>query len=153
MDALWSITFPRELSPTPFWNGFMQLAMKGYYDESKIVILPFVNFTPSDPSTFYTALCYTQNICDKNDISFCPVTFDQPLYIKSVEILEHHKSELKSLFIKIGGFHTNMSFMGAVGNIMADAGLEELWETVYAPNTVGQMLVGHDYARAVRAHI
>ena len=97
----------------------MQLAVQGdNYDESRISILNFVNFNPSDCSTLYTALCYAQDICDKSNIKFCLVTFDQPLYIKSVEILEHHKTELKSLFIRTGGFHTVMSFMGAIGTIM-----------------------------------
>ena len=36
---------------------------------------------------------------------------------------------------------------------MADSGLTDLWETVYAPNTAAQMEAGHDYARALRAHI
>ena len=82
-----------------------------------------------------------------------PVTFDQPLYLITVEILEHHKSELKSLFIRIGGFHTAMAFMGAIGTIIADSGLEDIWDTVYAPNTAEHMQTGHDYARALRAHI
>ena len=58
-----------------------------------------------------------------------------------------------SLFIRIGGFHNVMSFMGAVGTLMADSGLTDMWETVYTPNTAAQMEMGHDYARALHAHI
>ena len=36
---------------------------------------------------------------------------------------------------------------------MAGSGLDVLWETVYALNTVVHMLSGHAYARALRAHI
>ena len=49
-----------------------------------------------------------------------------------------------------------MSYMGSVtsvGYIMAGSGLDSLWETVYASNTVVQVLTGHAYARALRAHI
>lgn len=46
-----------------------------------------------------------------------------------------------------------MSYMGSIGYIMAGSGLEALWETVYAPNTVVHMLTGHAYARALRAHL
>ena len=46
-----------------------------------------------------------------------------------------------------------MSFMGAIGTLMADSGLTDLWETVYAPNTAAQMETGHDHARVLRAHI
>ena len=150
LDLSWNVTFPRQITNIPFWSGFMQLVVNGTEsEESEIPIFNFVNFKPSDPSTLYTTLRYTQDICDRHEIMFCPVTFDQPLYIKAVEILEQHKSELKSLFIRIGSFHNLMSFMGA----MADSGLTDLWETVYDPNTAAQMETGHDYARAFRAHI
>ena len=36
---------------------------------------------------------------------------------------------------------------------MGGSGLEDLWETVYAPNTVIHMMTGHAYARALRAHL
>ena len=154
LDLSWNVTFPRQITTIPFWSGFMQLVVNGTeFEESEISILNFFNFKSSDPSTLYTALRYTQDICDRHEIKFCPVTFDQPLYIKAVEILEQHKSELKNLFIRIGSFHNLMSFMGAIGTLMADSGLTDLWETVYAPNTAAQMETGHDYARILRAHI
>ena len=149
----WNVTFPRQIT-IAFWSGFIQLVVNGTeFEESEISILNFVNFKPSDPSTLYTALRYTQDICDRHEIKFCPVTFDQPLFIKAVEILEQHKSELKSNIIRIGSFHNLMSFMGAIGTIMADYGLTDLLETVSAPNTAAQMETGHDYARALRANI
>ena len=46
-----------------------------------------------------------------------------------------------------------MSFLGAIGKIMGGSGLEELWTTVYAKNSVNQMMEGRAYARSVRAHI
>jgi hypothetical protein len=39
-----------------------------------------------------------------------------------------------------------------IGSIMAGSGIEELWSTVYASNSVIQMMTGHAYARALRAH-
>ena len=132
----------------------MQLVVNGTeFEESEISILNFVNFKLSDPSTLYTALRYTQDICDRHEIKLCPVTFDQPLYIKAVEILGQDNSELKSLFIRTGSFYNLMSFMGAIGTLMADSGLTDLLETVYALNAAAQMETGLDYARALRAHI
>ena len=46
-----------------------------------------------------------------------------------------------------------MPYMGSVGYIMAGTGLDSLWETVYASNTVVHMLTGHASARALRAHL
>ena len=42
--------------------------------------------------------------------------------------------------------------MGAVGNIMAGSGLEELWSTVYASSSVSHMVTGQAYPRALRAY-
>src|SRR6218665_2614580 len=46
-----------------------------------------------------------------------------------------------------------MPYLGAVGFIMGDSGLETLWETVYPSGSVIYMMTGHAYSRAVRAHL
>ena len=45
-----------------------------------------------------------------------------------------------------------MSFMGAVGTIMAGSGLKEVWSIIYAAESTNQMMTGHSYSRALRAH-
>ena len=60
--------------------------------------------------------------------------------------------ELDRLIIRLGGFHLAMSYMGSIGFIMRGSGIEDLWETVYAPNTVEHMLTGHANVQAVRSH-
>ena len=42
--------------------------------------------------------------------------------------------------------------MGAVDYVRKGSGIAELWETVYAPNTVIHMMNGHAYSRALRSH-
>ena len=46
-----------------------------------------------------------------------------------------------------------MSDMGSIGYVMGGGGLEDLWETVYAPNIVIHMMTGHAYARVLHAHL
>ena len=43
-----------------------------------------------------------------------------------------------------------MSFLGAVGDMMSGSGIEELLELVYATNSVGHMMSGKAFARAIR---
>ena len=45
-----------------------------------------------------------------------------------------------------------MSFLGAIGNVMAGTGLKELFEVIYAEGAVPHMLSGKAIARAIRAH-
>ena len=89
---------------------------------------------------------------DRYNLGTCPVTFDQPLYIKATEIVAS-VTDLPNIFIRLGGFHLTMSYMGSLGFIMAGSGLKSMWETVYAPNSIPHMQTGHVYARALRAHI
>ena len=52
----------------------------------------------------------------------------------------------------LGGFHTEMNFLGCIGHLMDSSGLQEMLESIYAPNAVVHMLSGKAIARAVYAH-
>ena len=119
---------------------------------SRIDILPFVNNDPSNQDTLYSAISFIQNTSVKYKLEAVPVTFDQPLYIKAADIVES-SPDLTNIFVRLGGFHLIMSFLGAVGYIMSQSGLRNQWETVYASNSVNHMLTGHSYSRAMRAHM
>lgn len=82
------------------------------------------------------------------------LTFDQPLYWKAMDIIKDEplNSPLKSVILRLGGFHLEMSFVGGIGHLMEGSGITELLETVYAPNAVTHMTSGKTIARAVRAH-
>lgn len=49
---------------------------------------------------------------------------------------------LKQIVLRLGGFHTEMSYLGSIGHLMAGTGLEEVLELVYASNSVKHMLTG-----------
>ena len=50
------------------------------------------------------------------------------------------------------GFYTFMSFPGAIGDRMSGSGIEKLLEMVYAANSVGHIMSGKAFARAIREH-
>ena len=72
------------------------------------------------------------------------VTFDQPLWLKAVEII---KAKAMNTVCRLGGFHTLMSFLGSIGSMMKGSGLEEVLENVYGPNAVKHIISGKAYAR------
>lgn len=53
-----------------------------------INFLPFINASPTDDSTLYTALDNAAKIVMKEGMKTCIVTFDQPLYIKAHDIIK-----------------------------------------------------------------
>ena len=154
LDSLWMAGCTLEILPRPSWAGFMEKAMKnsGLYAVSSVHALPFINLDPTKPSAIYSALMFAADECKKNDKAWCIVTFDQPLYQKASEIVAASPTNLGNVTVRLGGFHLLMSFMGAVGNIMAGSGLEELWSKSYALSSVPHMASGHAYSRALRAH-
>ena len=84
---------------------------------------------------------YVQKLAEKHKIGICPVTFDQPLYIEAAEIVQSSET-INKVVVRLGGFHLDMSYMGAFGYIMSHCGLQDQWKTVYAQNTKN-MLTGN----------
>ena len=83
------------------------------------------------------------------------ITFDQPPWWKALMVIESEPadSDLRQVVLRLGSFHTEMSFIGSIGHLIAESGLKELLELIYAPNAVEHILTGKAIARAVRAHL
>ena len=146
VKAVWSLR-----SPIPSWAGTMQAISKGEFTgQSSIQFLPIIDMNPSDLSCVYSTLKYINSEARKYG-KVPIVTFDQPLYWKSIMIASN--TELKDMVIRLGPFHTEMSFLGSIGHIMAGSGLKELLELVYASNSVIHMMNGKAVSRAVRGYM
>lgn len=125
-----------------------------HFERSKILFLPFIRFPPTDYNTVFTSLFEASARTKAHLQKTCFVTFDQPLSMKARDIVASgHHPELSNVVVRLGGFHTLMSFMGCIGAIMAGSGLKEVLMTIYADHSVDKLLNGHAYSRAVRAHI
>lgn len=141
------------------YGGFMEeFYMDDKYVKSKIFPLPFVNNPPSDLDTILTVLieAAAQNKRkNKKDIIF--ITFDQPLYLKARFILScvdpnNDIYGLSYLRVRLGGFHTLMSFNGSIGFVMDGSGLKEAFCTIFAENSAEKALDGRAYSRGMRGH-
>ena len=108
---------------------------------------------PSDPTCVYSTLHYISKHAEKHNCTPI-VTFDQPLFYKANAIIENEPSgsRVKNLVVKIGGFHKIMSFVGCKGHLMANTGLREALESIYAKNSVDHMMSGKAISRALRGH-
>lgn len=162
------LRYAYESSKVNGWNGYMDkiTGSKIDYEVSKVVFAPFINAPPSDYDTLFTAAIEAIKTTQSYNMKTCILTFDQPLYMKMVDIiysgsLEKEKLEKElglnlpydiKIIARLGGFHTVMSYMGCIGYIMAGSGLKELLCEIYAEKSVDHILTGHAYSRAVRAH-
>ena len=133
----------------------MQTISKGSHPgKSFVTFLPMIDMDPTNMSCIYSTLKFVEAQCKRQHTTPI-ITFDQPLWWKAQLIVESEPpdSELRSIILRLGGFHTEMSFLGCIGSIMSGSGIEELLECVYGSNTVGHMLSGKAVQRAFRGHL
>ena len=154
LDLLWKIVWP--VRPTrPLWSGFMQALNNGDHPgKSSMFFLPMVDLNPSDYSCILSTLQFVSKEA-KRHASSTVLTFDQPLYWKSQEIKANMPGDkdIQSIVLRLGAFHTEMSFLGTIGHIMEGTGLQHVLELAYAPNAVLHMMRGKAVSRAVRGHL
>ena len=154
-DLLWKASCLYKPPMSSSWSGMMQAIHNGDHPgKSSVHFLPMIDMNPSDPNCVYSTLKF---ICEQaKRYNITPiVTFDQPLWWKAFTIIngDADSSELQSVVLRLGGLHIMMSFLGCVGHIMAQSGLQELLGTIYADNAVVHMLTGKAISRAIRAHV
>ncbi|KAJ8414824.1 hypothetical protein AAFF_G00023470 [Aldrovandia affinis] len=154
LDLIWktAILFA---SPRPAWSGMMQFVQHGTHPgKSSFVFLPMIDMSPSDATCIYSTLKFLCEHAHRHN-AIPIITFDQPLWWKALLIIEAEPegSDLSNIVLRLGGFHTEISFLGSIGHLMAGTGLQEVMELVYAVNAVVHMMTGKAIARAVRAHL
>ena len=113
-----------------------------------------IDLTPSDPTCVRSTLEYDVDHASRYNTT--PViTFDQQLWWIAYMVIESQprQSPLYQIILILGGFHSQMSFLGSIGSLMAGSGLKEAMAQVYAEGSVEHMLSGKAVARAVRAHL
>lgn len=102
-----------------------------------------VDLDLGDMTCIYSALVFISE--QARHYHFTPVvTFDQPLWWKALMIFQNEPQEsaLKSIVLRLGGLHIEMSFIGCIGHLMASSGLQDVLEVVYAKIAVGRTLSG-----------
>ena len=154
-DLLWKTSWL--LRPDrPSWNGYMQMVSQGSHPGvSSVFFMPMIDLKSNDEVCIYSTMCFVSEQARR--YNYTPVfTFDQPLWWKSLEIqLQSQDSDkgIKDIILRLGGLHTEMSFLGEIGHLMAGSGLQELLEVIYADTAVSHILTGKAISRAIRGHI
>lgn len=155
VDIMWTISFHLS-KPSPMWSGYMQMLHHNLPHPGKTsdIFLPLIDLPPSDPTCVRSTLEYIVDHarrCNTTPV----ITFDQQLWWIAYMVIKAQPSSspLHQIILILGGFHTEMSFLGAIGSMMAGSGLKEVMSQVYAEGSVDHMLSGKAVTRAVRAHL
>ena len=154
VDLLWKVSLTVR-SPRPSWTGMMQMVSHGEHPgEASVVFLPMIDLNPSDLIYIYSTLHFVSDHARRYNVT--PIlTFGQPLWWKALTIIrsEPVDSSLHSIVVRLGGFHTLMSFLGCIGYLMTGTGLKELLELVFASDSTTHILTGKAVLRAIRGHL
>ena len=98
----------------------------------------------------YSTLSFVNEEIKKKSMYCTSLTFNQPLYWKTKEIKADKSPEFHSIYLKLGGVHQLVSFLGAGCKLMEDEGLKELWSTIYQENFLPKMIEGKAYSQCLR---
>ncbi|XP_061913285.1 uncharacterized protein LOC133656293 isoform X2 [Entelurus aequoreus] len=143
-----------EACTVPSWTGFHTLLQSGAtLPKSALYYLPVIEASPTEMSTVNTILKRSVEIADQLALDHVVVVFDQAIYAKAQQIRWKDQELTKRLVIRLGEFHTCMSFLGIIGKRFGDAGLQDILieSEVVAPGSINGVISGHHYNRSMRA--
>lgn len=137
VDLLWH-TSKLLRTPRTGWNGYMQNVILS--DEHTGVVsttfLPMIDMNPATHSCVYSTLKFICSQAEKLNIPVPVIIFDQCLWIKAVEVVCSKPEEFPNILVRLGGFHTLISYLGTIGQLLSGSGIEETLKTIYAENSL-----------------
>ncbi|KAK1885936.1 G polyprotein [Dissostichus eleginoides] len=109
-----------------------------------------IEASPTEMSKVNTILKRSVQIADQLELDHIVLVFDQAIYAKAQQIRWKDVEFTKRLVIRLGEFHTCMSYLSILGKRFGDAGLQDILieSEVVAPGSIN----GHHYNRSMRAH-
>ena len=137
----------------PEFNGYNVQKQReaGVNKSSKtnLSYMPMIDNPPSSPATMMTAMLKAKEMCDKLGQTFVVLTADLQLYKVAVHLKWENRELFKNVHLRMGGMHLLMNYVGAIGNLMAGSGLEEVLSAAFSG--VAKMLSGKKFPQNVRA--
>ena len=139
--------------PTPEYSGFNTRLSReegrSMLKATTSMYTPLIDLKPSDPTTMLTAMTEAQRLTEESGQQFTIFTCDQQLYKVLCDIKWAYPAKFANFIPCLGGMHFIMSFVGCVGVLMQNTGLEDIMKSAFSG--VQKMLVGKNYPHNVRA--
>ena len=138
----------------PEFSGFntkiTRMQGQGVKPYTKAMYTPLIDMTPSDPTTMKTAMLESKMLTRVSGQAITLFTVDLQLYRVGLHV-QWASPELfgEDFILRLGGMHFLMSFVGAVGVLMAGSGLEKIMKAAFGG--VPKMLTGKNFPQNTRA--
>ena len=137
----------------PSWSAY-NAAIEPPLPLSKIHYLPIIEASPTDVATVKAVLNDSIDYADSLQLDSIMVVFDQAIYAKAQQIRWSDSALQNRLVIRLGEFHTAMTFLAVIGKRFALSGLEDVLveAEIVAQGSLKGVMNGHMYNRSIRAH-
>ena len=142
---------PTVLTHLPSWTGYNRTltTTQPLPTISAIHYLPVIEAPPTDNSTIMEIFNRSTELCRQLEIEQMVLVFDQAIYSKA-QIIRWDTPALRDRFIlRLGEFHTAMSFLGVLGKRYGPAGLQDILieSECVAQGSMNGVLSGHNFNR------
>lgn len=143
-----------ESEQVPTWNAFFELYSGKKRPKTKIGYGPMYPQTPTDPDVVKTSLDYFVSLNLKLGQSKTVITCDQAIYDIIKGLVKNDTVRYKDVVLRLGGFHIVQNFLGSIGFLMRESGIEDLLVAaeVCGRGTANKVMAGKDYYKMVRYH-
>ena len=134
LDFLCILVWPIQIGQ----SGLMQTISKGSHPgKSSVTFLPMIDMDPTNMSCIYSTLKFVEAQYKRQHTTLI-ITFDQPLWWKAQLIVQSEPpdSELRSIILRLGGFHAEMSLLICIGSIMSGSVMKELLRSAHTMGLV-----------------
>ena len=137
----------------PEFNGFNTSVAReqgqALKPKTQAVYLALIDMSPSDPDTMMTVLQEAKRLTNERGQKKVVFTCDRQLYKVAADVKCAYPNDFSNVILRLGGMHMLMSFVGAIGSLMAGSGLSEILSSTFAG--VSKMLTGKKFPQNVRA--
>ena len=138
----------------PSWTVFNQAVSSEDPEQTAVGYLPIILAPAHELDTLNTVVKRCMAISSHFDQEYTVITVDQALFCKLMELKWSVENYRDKLIPRLGGLHTAMNFLKAIGDHMAGSGLGEVWleSGLLGEGAVQLVMAGKAYNKAMRAH-
>jgi hypothetical protein len=113
----------------PGWSGFNSQMVANVPDVSNIGYLPVIDSPATDLATVNEMLKQSVSISQRLELPEIVLVFDEAIYAKAQMIRWKEEEFINRIVVRLGEFHTIMSYCSGIGKIFQDAGLKVITNT------------------------
>ena len=136
------------------WTSFNQMITKEDQEVTSVGYMPIVQAPAHEIDTLNTVVLRCKQVATTLRQHHVVLTVDEALFGKLMELKWTKQEYEDCLAVRLGGLHTPLHFLKAIGQQMQCCGLMDVWVESHTlgPRTAEQVLAGKSYARGMRTH-